>query len=80
LHDLNPSGRSCIQAVKAGIKGDLTIRRPMNGQMPPKDDGPRVNDAITNATVLVIDDEGEKRGVMKLEAALELALRPGLTL
>ena len=45
----------------------------MNGQMPPKDDGPRVNDAITNETVLVIDDEGEKRGVMKLEAALALA-------
>jgi translation initiation factor IF-3 len=52
----------------------------MNGQMPPKDDGPRVNDAITNATVLVIDDEGEKRGVMKLEAALELANEAGLDL
>jgi translation initiation factor IF-3 len=52
----------------------------MNGQMPPKDDGPRVNDAITNATVLVIDDEGEKRGVMKLEAALELAIEAGLDL
>ena len=48
--------------------------------MPPKDDGPRVNDAITNATVLVIDDEGEKRGVMKLEAALELAYAAGLDL
>jgi translation initiation factor IF-3 len=52
----------------------------MNGQMPPKDDGPRVNDAITNASVLVIDDEGEKRGVMKLEAALELAFEAGLDL
>jgi translation initiation factor IF-3 len=52
----------------------------MNGQMPPKDDGPRINDAITNATVLLIDDEGEKRGVMKLEDALDLATQAGLDL
>jgi translation initiation factor IF-3 len=52
----------------------------MNGQMPPKDDGPRVNDAITSNTVLVIDDEGEKRGVMKTEAALALAEEAGLDL
>ncbi len=52
----------------------------MNGQMPPKDDGPRINDAITNATVLLIDDEGEKRGVMKLEDALDLATKAGLDL
>ena len=48
--------------------------------MPPKDDGPRVNDAITSNTVLVIDDEGEKRGVMKTEAALALAEEAGLDL
>ncbi len=52
----------------------------MNGQMPPKDDGPRVNEAITSNTVLVIDDEGEKRGVMKTEAALALAEEAGLDL
>ena len=52
----------------------------MNGQMPPKDDGPRVNDAITSNTVLVINDEGEKRGVMKTEAALALAEEAGLDL
>ena len=52
----------------------------MNGQMPPKDDGPRINDAITNANVLLIDDEGEKRGVMKLEDALDLATKAGLDL
>ncbi len=48
--------------------------------MPPKDDGPRVNDAITSNTVLVIDDEGEKRGVMKTEAAIALAEEAGLDL
>ncbi len=52
----------------------------MNGQMPPKDDGPRVNEAITSNTVLLIDDEGEKRGVMKTEAALALAEEAGLDL
>jgi len=52
----------------------------MNGQMPPKDDGPRVNDAITSNTVLVIDDEGEKRGVMKTDAAIALAEEAGLDL
>jgi translation initiation factor IF-3 len=52
----------------------------MNGQMPPKDDGPSVNDAITSNTVLVIDDEGEKRGVMKTEAAIALAEEAGLDL
>jgi len=48
--------------------------------MPPKDDGPRVNEAITSNTVLLIDDEGEKRGVMKTEAALALAEEAGLDL
>ena len=52
----------------------------MNGQMPPKDDGPRINEAITNANVLLIDAEGEKRGVMKIEDALDLAAAAGMDL
>ena len=52
----------------------------MNGQMPPKDDGPRINEAITNANVLLIDAEGEKRGVMKIEDALDLAADAGMDL
>ena len=52
----------------------------MNGQMPPKDDGPRINEAITNANVLLIDAEGEKRGVMKIEDALDLAAEAGMDL
>ncbi len=52
----------------------------MNGQMPPKDDGPRINEAITNASVLVIDADGEKRGVMKIEDALDLAADAGMDL
>ncbi len=52
----------------------------MNGQMPPKDDGPRINEAITNAKVLLIDAEGEKRGVMKIEDALDIAADAGMDL
>ena len=52
----------------------------MTGQTPPKDDGPRINEAITNANVLLIDSEGEKRGVMKLEDALDLAAEAGMDL
>lgn len=48
--------------------------------MPPKDDGPRINEAITNANVLLIDAEGEKRGVMKIEDALDLAATAGMDL
>ncbi|MEM9472342.1 MAG: translation initiation factor IF-3 [Anderseniella sp.] len=48
--------------------------------MPPKDDGPRINEAITNASVLVIDADGEKRGVMKIEDALDLAADAGMDL
>ena len=52
----------------------------MNGQMPPKDDGPRINEAITNANVLLIDADGEKRGVMKIEDALDIAADAGMDL
>ncbi len=52
----------------------------MNGQMPPKDDGPRINEAITDDKVLVIDADGEKRGVMKIEDALDLAADAGMDL
>ena len=48
--------------------------------MPPRDDGPRVNDKITAEKVLVIDDEGEKRGEMSVAAALDLAAEAGLDL
>ena len=52
----------------------------MNGQMPPKDDGPRINEAITNPKVLVIDADGEKRGVMSIEDALDIAEDAGMDL
>ena len=52
----------------------------MRAPIQPRDDGPRVNEKITAPTVLVIDAEGEKRGEMNVDAALELAAEAGLDL
>ncbi len=48
--------------------------------MKPRDEGPRVNGRITAAEVLVIDENGEKRGVLPIQEALELAEEAGLDL
>ncbi len=45
-----------------------------------KDDGPRINEAITAPQVLLIDDDGEKRGVLDTEKAIEIAVESGLDL
>ena len=54
-------------------------RRPHQAPAPSKD-GPRVNDMITERTVLLIDAEGEKRGEVPLEEALQMADEAGLDL
>jgi translation initiation factor IF-3 len=47
---------------------------------PPSKDGPRVNDDIRVARVLLIDEAGEKQGEMPIDAALEAAREAGLDL
>jgi translation initiation factor IF-3 len=47
---------------------------------PPKQTGPRTNENIRAARVLVIDESGEKRGPMPVEEALEMATRARLDL
>ena len=47
---------------------------------PPPSDGPRVNEFINSREVLVIDGEGEKRGIMPIREALQLAEDSGLDL
>ncbi|WP_342644181.1 translation initiation factor IF-3 [Rhodoligotrophos ferricapiens] len=54
-------------------------RRPFRAP-PTRDDGPRANDRIQAREVLVIDQEGEKRGIMRTEDAIELAMEAGLDL
>ncbi len=47
---------------------------------PPKDSGPRMNEKIRAPQVLVIDENGEKRGPIPLEEAIEMATRARLDL
>ena len=47
---------------------------------PPSKDGPRINDEIRVPRVLLIDEAGEKQGVMPTTAALEAAQEAGLDL
>ncbi len=61
------------------LKGEVFIaRRPM--QAPPTKEGPRINEDITESSVLLIDAEGEKRGVIPTEEAMRLAEEAGLDL
>ncbi len=47
---------------------------------PPSKDGPRINDEIRSAKILLIDQNGEKQGIMPITAALEAAEEVGLDL
>ena len=47
---------------------------------PPSKDGPRINDEIRVPRVLLIDQAGEKQGIMPTSAALEAAEEAGLDL
>ncbi len=49
-------------------------------QAPPPREGPRINDEIRVPKVLLIDQEGEKQGIMPTSAALEAAEEAGLDL
>ncbi|WP_425411139.1 translation initiation factor IF-3 [Hyphococcus sp.] len=54
-------------------------RRPFAAPQP-KNDGPRVNEDINVAQVLLIDDKGEKRGVVSIDDAIAIAVEAGLDL
>src|SRR6201747_3266709 len=49
-------------------------------QAPPPREGPRINDEIRVPKVLLIDQHGEKQGVMPTSSALEAAEEAGLDL
>ncbi|MDF1686837.1 MAG: translation initiation factor IF-3 [Parvibaculaceae bacterium] len=49
-------------------------------QAQPTREGPRVNDQIRVPNVMLIDDEGENRGVMETAEAIEMAAAQGLDL
>ena len=49
-------------------------------EAPQKEKGPRTNDDIKAAKVLLIDEHGEKQGVMPLAAALDAAREASMDL
>ena len=49
-------------------------------QAPPVKDGPRMNSDIRAPRVLLIDEQGEKQGIMPITSALEAAEEAGLDL
>ena len=70
--------RPLVPSVPVNSFGASPIRRPM--QAPPVKDGPRINDEIRVPRVLLIDQNGEKQGVMPTSSALEAAEEAGLDL
>jgi translation initiation factor IF-3 len=61
-------------------KKETTIRKPLRGPQPPRDDGPRINQFIDSREVLLIDASGEKRGVVPTRDAIAIAEEAGLDL
>jgi translation initiation factor IF-3 len=63
-----------------GNQGEDAIARRPHAAQPPKKEGPRINRDIRVPRVLLIDETGEKQGIMPTEAALEAAEQAGLDL
>ena len=76
--------RSCRREITkfqyVGHKGEEAIARRPHAAQPPKKEGPRINRDIRVPRVLLIDEHGEKQGIMPVEAALEAAEEAGLDL
>ncbi|MEQ8179319.1 MAG: translation initiation factor IF-3 [Amphiplicatus sp.] len=64
----------------AATTGETPIARRPFAPTPPKGDGPRINEEIAVPNVLLIDDAGEKRGVVPTAQAIEIAQAAGLDL
>jgi translation initiation factor IF-3 len=67
-----------VSPVRTNSLRSLAIRRPL--QTPPAKDGPRINQDIRSPRVLLIDQNGEKQGIMPTASALEAAEEAGLDL
>ncbi|MBI1366135.1 MAG: translation initiation factor IF-3 [Alphaproteobacteria bacterium] len=60
--------------------GEASIARRPSAAPPTKNDGPRINEEINVSQVLLIDQTGEKRGVVPTKQAIEIAVAAGLDL
>ena len=72
--------RGITKFLYVGHKGEEAIARRPHAAQPPKKEGPRTNRDIRVPRVLLIDEHGEKQGIMPVEAALEAAEEAGLDL
>jgi translation initiation factor IF-3 len=59
---------------------EVSIARPPRNAGPPVREGPRINELITVTSVRLVDADGEMRGVVSTEEALEHAAQAGLDL
>jgi translation initiation factor IF-3 len=75
-----------VSSLHATFKGEVSIVRPplsrdrQEGFRKDKNDGPRINGAITARQIRVIDAAGEMRGVMTVREGIALAEESGLDL
>ena len=73
-------GRNAFQAAAGQEKGEVYIVARRSVQAPPTRDGPRINEMIDESSVLLIDADGEKRGVIPTVEAMRMAEEAGLDL
>jgi translation initiation factor IF-3 len=77
----SPANTGIFSARPTTPRGVSPIARRPEAEAPAKKQiGPRINDEIRAARVLLIDEKGEKQGVMPLAAALEAAREATLDL
>jgi len=69
----------CIPLLSATEEKATIARRPFK-RPAQREEGPRINDAITARQVQLIDDEGQNHGVVDVQDALERAAQAGLDL
>jgi len=72
--------RDALPVLVETIEGDTPIARRPHRAAPTRYEGPRVNEMITEAEVLVITDDGDNRGLMQTEEAIALAKETGYDL
>jgi translation initiation factor IF-3 len=88
----SPASSTCIEVLihrqnsgafppRLSYRGEWNInRKPFVKEQRPRDSGPRINDRIDSREILLIDEKGEKVGVMSPQQALTLAEQAGLDL
>jgi len=58
----------------------IAIRRPIKSALPVQKDGPRINEEIRVREVQLIDSNGDNKGVVDIQTALNIAETAGLDL